>query len=206
MGTPKSGGLNLAMSGIILLVFMIMHLFQFRFGDTRRFQLCAPNWFISLTWDHYFGKNGHIIALFWQEWTPGNATAAPTCSDGSFLATEDGLPGVRDIYRLEFELFKVGGWVWFYFFAVCTFCTHVCIGWTKAINAPQMEIPHRHQARAAYIGIIATLFVGLIYISFPLYCYYMEESFSGFSAESIPDQHFSEYDGALNGTNANLKS
>merc|ERR1712195_397327 len=40
--TPKSGGLNLIISGICLLTFMLIHLFQFRFGETRKFKLCPP--------------------------------------------------------------------------------------------------------------------------------------------------------------------
>merc|ERR1711881_757417 len=35
--TVASGKMNLAFSGLLLLVFMTMHLFQFRFGDTQPF-------------------------------------------------------------------------------------------------------------------------------------------------------------------------
>ncbi len=35
--TIKSGKMNLAFTGILLLTFMIIHLFQFRFGATQDF-------------------------------------------------------------------------------------------------------------------------------------------------------------------------
>merc|ERR1712061_982488 len=36
----KSGALNLAVSGLMLLTFMTIHLFQFRFGDTEQLGPC----------------------------------------------------------------------------------------------------------------------------------------------------------------------
>ncbi|CAJ1342852.1 unnamed protein product, partial [Effrenium voratum] len=37
-----SGKLNLAFSGVTLLTFMMIHLYQFRFGDTHPWKLCPP--------------------------------------------------------------------------------------------------------------------------------------------------------------------
>merc|ERR1712178_457878 len=37
--TLSSGALNMAISGVVFLVFMIVHLFQFRFGDTQPYKL-----------------------------------------------------------------------------------------------------------------------------------------------------------------------
>merc|ERR1712190_458545 len=37
-----SGKLNLAISGLTLLTFMSIHLFQYRFGETEDFTLCPP--------------------------------------------------------------------------------------------------------------------------------------------------------------------
>merc|ERR1712188_172305 len=56
--TVSSGKLNMAISGILLLTFMTVHLFQFRFGATRTYSLCAPPWFINF---------GGILSLnlFW---------------------------------------------------------------------------------------------------------------------------------------------
>merc|ERR1712100_975424 len=58
--TVASGKLNLAFSGIALLAFMPMHLFQFRFGDTQPYTLCAPKYFINFS--------GILrLALFWVD-------------------------------------------------------------------------------------------------------------------------------------------
>merc|ERR1712160_232340 len=46
--TIASGKMNLAISGILLLTFMCIHLFQFRFGDTQLFTLCPPPYFVNL--------------------------------------------------------------------------------------------------------------------------------------------------------------
>ena len=46
--TIASGKLNLAISGITLLTFMCIHLFQFRFGETHNFKLCPPPHFVIL--------------------------------------------------------------------------------------------------------------------------------------------------------------
>merc|ERR1712007_111780 len=44
----NSGKLNLAFSGITLLCFMTVHLFQFRFGITHPFAICAPPYLVNL--------------------------------------------------------------------------------------------------------------------------------------------------------------
>merc|ERR1711988_454030 len=46
--TLASGKLNLAISGVMLLTFMCMHLFQFRFGATIPYKLCPPPYLINL--------------------------------------------------------------------------------------------------------------------------------------------------------------
>merc|ERR1711915_890068 len=95
--TIASGKLNLAISGITLLTFMCIHLFQFRFGETQMFN------------------------LFWVD-TPGCTTAE-----------------VRDIYRMEFEVFQSLGWVLFYLASVVIFSTHMCLGWQKVVPAPSLD-------------------------------------------------------------------
>merc|ERR1712238_400425 len=89
--TIASGKLNLAISGITLLTFMAIHLFQFRFGETQSFKLCPPPYLINL-WTLLELR----LNLFWVD-TPGCTTAE-----------------VRDIYRMEFEVFQSLGWVCFY--------------------------------------------------------------------------------------------
>merc|ERR1711972_100362 len=144
--TVASGKVNLAISGILLLTFMCIHLVQFRFGATEPWKICPPPYFVNV-------QGLLTLNLFWVS-TPGCYQVA-----------------VRDIYRLEYELFQTGGWVVFYVGAVIIFSTHMCLGWKKAIPAPSLEIPQRHHNKATHIGYIMTAFIALIYISFPVYCY-----------------------------------
>merc|ERR1712032_1410831 len=132
---PSTGRLNLAFSGITLLTFMCIHLFQFRFGDADQwggFLLCAPPYLVD------------------------------RCEKSTAVR-------VRDIYRLEFEIFESYGWCLFYLSAVLIFCTHLCLGWQKVVPAPALDIPKRYHKKAIHIGYVMTAFVALIYVSFPIY-------------------------------------
>merc|ERR1712156_32791 len=142
----SSGKLNLAISGITLLTFMCIHLFQFRFGETQMFKLCPPPYLMNI------GTIFHLrLNLFWVD-TPGCTTA-----------------DVRDIYRMEFEVFQSLGWVLFYLASVVIFTTHMCLGWQKVVPAPALDIPKRYHAKAIHIGYVMTIFISLIYASFPIY-------------------------------------
>jgi len=141
----SDGKLNLAISGICLLTFMLIHLFQFRFGDTRAYQLCPPPYFVNL-------KGLLSLNLFWEQ----------SCD-------ADKKVWVRDIYRLEFQIFQSLGWSIFYSSAVVMFTTHMCLGWAKCVSAPALEIPKRYHNKAAHIGYIMTAFIALLYISFPIF-------------------------------------
>merc|ERR1712060_746822 len=67
--TIASGKLNLAISGITLLTFMCIHLFQFRFGETQPFKLCPPPYLMNI------GTIFHLrLNLFWVD-DPGCTTA-----------------------------------------------------------------------------------------------------------------------------------
>merc|ERR1712194_705559 len=101
----RSGKLNLAITGIMLLTFMTVHLFQFRFGETQPFKLCPPPYLINLWTLMELRPN-----LFWVD-TPGCTTAE-----------------VRDIYRLEFEVFQNPQWCAFYLAAVLIFACHTALG------------------------------------------------------------------------------
>merc|ERR1712137_631718 len=46
--TVASGKLNLAMSGIALLTFMTIHLFQYRFGETEQYLIRPPPYLINV--------------------------------------------------------------------------------------------------------------------------------------------------------------
>jgi len=144
--TVESGKMNLAISGVMLLTFMTIHLFQFRFGETVDFYLCPPPYLINLS--------GVLTLSLWYTWEPG-CTQVP----------------VRDIYRLEFEIFSSLGWCLFYISAVVIFATHTCLGWQKCVSAASLEIPKRYQHKAAHIGYLLTFFICCVYGSFPMYCH-----------------------------------
>ncbi|CAE7639693.1 CYB2 [Symbiodinium sp. CCMP2456] len=158
--TLNSGKMNLALSGISLLTFMMIHLYQFRFGDTKPWKLCPPPYLLNLDTLLHLRLN-----LFWVD-TPGCESVY-----------------VRDIYRMEFEIFQSLGWVLFYMSAVIIFSTHMCLGWQKAVPAPHLEIPKKYHSRAVHMGYVFTLFIAMIYISFPLYCHLVTMSSGSLSTE-----------------------
>jgi len=150
LGNPiSSGRLNLAISGIALLTFMTVHLFQFRFGETQSFKLCPPPYLVNLGTLFHWQLN-----LFWVDYA-GCETAE-----------------VRDIYRLEFEVFQSLGWCAFYLFSVVIFACHMSWGWAKLVPCAAMGIPKGHQKSATNIGYGITAVIASIYFSFPLYTHF----------------------------------
>merc|ERR1719282_1381810 len=147
LGYPVSSGkLNLAITGIALLTFMTVHLFQFRFGETQPYKLCSPPYLVNLWTLLHLQLN-----LFWVD-TPGCATSE-----------------VRDIYRLEFEVFQSVGWCAFYLLSVGIFAAHMAMGWAKVVPAAAMGIPKGHHKKATIIGYAITFVIAAIYASFPIY-------------------------------------
>jgi predicted heme/steroid binding protein len=142
----RSGQLNLAITGLMLLTFMTIHLFQFRFGDTDQFgpyYIRPPPFLIN-----FFGILK--LDLFWTDDTTVEKV------------------GVRDIYALEYQIFKNPLWGAFYVCAVIVFMTHACLGWKKV--TPALGIPKGHHKKVEIYGYIIFAVLGLIYISFPIYC------------------------------------
>merc|ERR1711988_1482750 len=175
-----SGQLNLAISGVILLSFMTIHLFQFRFGETVQYLIRPPPYLIN-----FWAILGLRLSLFWCDQSFNDCPSAPTVP-------------VRDIYKLEFDIFQrptnfpfgsscdtdflpsiLGeGWAlpcteipnfWsgFYIFSVLVFMAHACLGWAKVV--PALGIPMGHHKRMNIIGYVIFIVLGLIYISFPAY-------------------------------------
>merc|ERR1719160_438960 len=140
-----SGKLNLAISGVLLLTFMTVHLFQFRFGDTQPYLVRPPPYFINL-WPGIM-----TLSLFWVKDT-----------------TVDPVP-VRDIYELEWRIFSDPSNVAFYLFAVVMFMTHAMLGWQKVVPCPALGIHKAHHKRVMHIGYALIAVIGLMYLSFPLY-------------------------------------
>merc|ERR1711982_141035 len=58
----ESGKLNLALSGVTLLTFMMIHLYQFRFGATRSAMICPPPYLINVATILQLSLN-----LFWVD-------------------------------------------------------------------------------------------------------------------------------------------
>merc|ERR1712118_399750 len=125
----KSGQLNLAISGLMLLTFMTIHLFQFRFGNTEQFgdyYIRPPRYLINIFRFNQNIKDWGVfhLDLFWTD-------------DTSIEKV-----GVRDIYALEYKIFKNPLWGLFYLCSVLTFVTHACLGWKKV--TPALGIPKLH--------------------------------------------------------------
>jgi len=139
----SSGKLNLAISGVLLLAYMIIHLFQFRFGATQPYMVRPPPYMINLS------ELPHL-----------------------FFTTDPAIPevAVRDIYRLEVELFQDWTWVIYYLFSTCVFLAHYWWGWEKVVPSSQLSIPKKYVKYVTWIGWAVGVFVALCYISFPLYC------------------------------------
>jgi len=156
----SSGKLNLAITGIALLTFMTVHLFQFRFGETQPFTLCSPGYLINFETLLELKLN-----LFWVDY--------PGCPKSE----------VRDIYRLEFEVFQSAKWCAFYLFSVGIFATHMALGWAKVVPAAAMGIPKGHQQKATIIGYIITFVIAAIYASFPIYTHFNPMSPGAMSPE-----------------------
>jgi hypothetical protein len=137
---------NLAITGMLLLTFMTIHLLQFRFGATVDYMIRPPAYLINF-------EGIMSLSLFW-----------------SFDKSVQPVP-VRDIYKLEFDLFRNSPyWSAIYVFAVLVFMTHAILGWAKVITAPAMGIPKLHQKRVNWIGIAIFVTLGGIYMSFVAYC------------------------------------
>jgi len=195
-----SGQLNLAISGIILLTFMTIHLFQFRFGDTVPYQIRPPPYLIN-----FWAILGLRLSLFWCDQSFDDCPGAPTVP-------------VRDIYKLEFDIFQrptnfpfgsscgaqplsflgydfelpcwsvPNFWAGFYIFSVFIFMIHACIGWAKVV--PALGVPMGHHKRVNVIGYLIFWTLGAIYISFPVYVMYTPQRFCGWEADpNTPENH-----------------
>jgi len=150
-GSLIDGNLNLGMTGVVLLVFMTIHLVQFRFGATSDYLLRPPPYLV------FFGGISKL-QLFWT-------------TDQSVEPVK-----VRDIYRLEFDRFLGDDpektnffWAYYYIFSTLVFVIHASLGWAKVITNPAMGIPKGHHNRVKWIGFFIFIALGFIYISFPAY-------------------------------------
>jgi hypothetical protein len=148
--TLASGKLNLALTGVMLIVYLTIHLQDFRFAATQTYLLRTPSFYINLNpWEILDGCVFHTM-------DPSRP----------FVET-------RDIYRLEMELFAgPGGWKTsiYYIAMVLVFGCHMCLGWAKVIPAGQLGIPREYHDVINKFGYALCGCIMLTYISFPVYC------------------------------------
>merc|ERR1712146_368974 len=96
-----------------------------------------------------------------------------------FFTEDDSVPlvTVRDIYKLEFDLFQSSAaWTGYYIFSVFVFMSHYFWGWAKVVPSSQLGIPKKYHFLVSLYGYAIGAFIGLCYISFPLYCYFIGPS------------------------------
>merc|ERR1712178_590 len=125
-----SGELNLAVTGVILLAFMTIHLLQFRFGATQSYLVRPPPFLI-----YFWGITK--LQLFWTD--DETVKAVP----------------VRDIYKLEFDRFLGSGqsWSYYYIFSTVIFVIHATLGWNKlTVSSAMLGIPKLHLPRVKWYG------------------------------------------------------
>merc|ERR1712187_739198 len=157
----RSGALHGAITGVTLLTFMTIHLFQFRFGATQDYYMVPPPYLINFSWGLF------KLKLFWD-----------TTVDLTTEAGKAQMIPVRDIYKLEYDVFaetvSVFGtklpnvWAYFYIFSVVIFMIHACLGWKKV--TPVLGIPKGHISKVEKLGYMIMIVIGAIYISFPVFC------------------------------------
>jgi len=152
----NSGKWNLAITGILLLVYMTIHLFQFRFGATQPYGVRPPPLMINFEGINPFSDS--FLHLFYV-------------TDKSVEVVQ-----VRDIYKLEFDLFQSGFWTLYYCFSVFVFLAHYCWGWQKVIPSSQLGIPKIYHFYINLIGYAIGGVIALCYLSFPLYCFFIGPS------------------------------
>jgi flavocytochrome c len=150
---PKIGAkgtdYTLIATGTLLLAFMTTHLMQFRFGATVDYMVRPPSYLIN-----FAGVT--TLSLFW-----------------SFDPSVQAVP-VRDIYKLEFDLFKTSpyheAWSIIYVLAVFVFMIHAIWGWSNLLEKGNvLGVPKGHHRRVKILGNMIFIILGVIYISFVAY-------------------------------------
>ena len=84
--------------------------------------------------------------------------------------TDCEIASFKDLYKLEFQLFEDKRWVLFYLGSVYFFITHMQEGFSKVVNASPV-VARKHKGMARFIGVVLAYFIGLLYFSYPIFCY-----------------------------------
>eukprot|EP00747_Dinoflagellata_sp_TGD_P115919 gnl/TRDRNA2_/TRDRNA2_172256_c1_seq1.p1 gnl/TRDRNA2_/TRDRNA2_172256_c1~~gnl/TRDRNA2_/TRDRNA2_172256_c1_seq1.p1 ORF type:complete len:361 (+),score=64.18 gnl/TRDRNA2_/TRDRNA2_172256_c1_seq1:70-1083(+) len=144
-----TGKWNMLISGLLVLTFIINHLGDFRFnGAVTHQHLKAPPYYIDPS-----GITEWPPRLFWM---PDDTPDVPFSK-------------VRDIYTLEYELFKDPWKVAFYVGGITAFTLHLVLGWKKVVGADALQIPKDHVKKVTYLGWMLAAGICSIYVSFPLF-------------------------------------
>lgn len=130
---------TLILSGLALLVFSIVHLKQFRLGQADCYWI-KPQWM----WPFFLRR------------------------DGGFPFEKEGFTAVRDIYKLELQVFADPMTCAFYTLSVMLFGIHMWTGWTKLANN-KLDVAPNQRWVARLVGQVLTVLVVLFYLSFVVY-------------------------------------
>jgi len=139
---------RMGVSGLTLGGFLIMQLTQFRFAATEQYFMRPPPMLVN-----------------------------PTINPAKIWMTDDtsvaAVP-VRDIYKLEFDVFNRNGKIWGFVYCifVAVFVTHGCWGWTRLTN--QLGVPRQHTLRVQKMGWALITTMGLMYMSFAAFAMFTE--------------------------------
>lgn len=130
---------TLILSGLTLLVFSIVHLKQFRLGQADCYWI-KPQWM----WPFFLRR------------------------DGGYPSEQPGFTPVRDIYKLELQVFADPITCGFYTICVLIFGIHMWTGWTKLANN-KLNVAANQRWVARLVGQVLTVLVVLFYLSFVVY-------------------------------------
>jgi len=168
LGSPWKNwnALQLIITGSILLGYMIVHLQQFRFAGTDTWFVRPPPYLINPKGVNPFSDQ--FMNLFWT-----------TDKSVDYV-------GVRDIYKLELELFQSEFTCAVYILCTIAFMWHMIAGWNKLAGSVMGLNPKRIWL-AKIIGCEAAFLIGMFYISFVVYSYFAgERLLADFYPQRIP--------------------
>jgi len=148
-----TGKLNMAISGLGVLTFLIKHLTDLEFYQHFGYVYVRPAPYLI-----NFGGLMETPPMVWVN---------------DRTDTNIPLHKVRDLYSREVDMFKDFSNVLFYTAAVSIFVYHMVRGWEKMVGSDMMQIPKGHVTTVKYIGWLAAFGVGSMYLATPVYIYNM---------------------------------
>jgi hypothetical protein len=144
VGSQGTSLLNVTISGLMRLTFMTILLFHFRFGDADQL---GPFYIKPTPYIRRYLATVIMLALFWVG-TPGCEKVA-----------------VRDIHRMEFEIFQSPAWCLLYLAAVIICSARMRLGWQQVVLAPALETPKKHHGKVILVGYVFAISIAMVYAS-----------------------------------------